>query len=71
MSEMLEIDCLQVSKPSRERFLKWREGGVGCVHTTLAIWENARETSSVIGTWHWTFEDRFDRFRKAFGPMSA
>ena len=60
MSDMLLIDCLQVSKPSRERFLEWREGGVGCVHTTLAIWENARETLSVIGHWNRMFKDHSD-----------
>ena len=57
---MLLVDCLQVSKPSRERFLEWREGGVGCVHTTLAIWENARETLSVIGKWNRLFEEHSD-----------
>ena len=60
MSDMLLIDCLQASKPSRERFLEWREGKVGCVHTTLAIWENARETLSVVGIWNRMFKDHAD-----------
>ena len=60
MGDLLLIDCLQASKPSRERFLEWREGNLGCVHTTLAIWENARETISVIGTWNRLFTDNAD-----------
>ena len=44
MSDLLLIDCLLASKPSRERLLEWREGGVGGVRTPLAIRENARET---------------------------
>ena len=51
----LLIDCLQVSNPCRERFLEWRTGGLDCVHVTLAIWETARETLSVIGKWNRLF----------------
>lgn len=51
----LLIDCLQASNPSKERFLEWRAGAVGCVHVTLAIWETARETISVIGKWNRLF----------------
>ena len=60
MNDLLLIDCLQASKPSRERFLEWREGRVGCVHVTLAIWENARETLSAIGRWNRMFVDHAD-----------
>ena len=42
------------------RFLEWREGDVGCVHVTLAIWENARETLTAIGTWNRMFADHAD-----------
>lgn len=56
----LLIDCLEASKWSRERFLEVREGGVSCIHTTLAIWENARETLSVIGHWHRLLEENSD-----------
>ena len=58
--DMMVIDCLQVPKPSRERFLEWRNGGIDCVHITLAIWENARETLSVIGLWHRHFDEHGD-----------
>lgn len=54
------IDCLQYSKPSRERFLEWREGDVGCVHITLAVWETARETLSIISHWNDLFEANQD-----------
>ena len=60
VNDLLLIDCLQASRPSRERFLEWREGGVGCVHVTLAIWENARETLTAIGTWNRMFADHAD-----------
>ncbi|MGW6459664.1 dipeptidase [Streptomyces sp. NPDC055078] len=46
------VDCLEFSKPDRARFEEWRRGNVGCVHVTLAIWETARETLSVIGQWN-------------------
>ena len=49
---MLLIDCLQVPKPTRNRFEEWRLGGIDCVHITLSIWENARETMSNIGKWN-------------------
>ncbi len=48
-NDMLVIDCLQHPNPDRERFEKWRAGGIDCAHITLAIWENPRETLSVIG----------------------
>lgn len=56
----LVIDAMQYSNPTRERFLEWREGRVGCVHVTISIWENARETLSVIGQWNRLFENNSD-----------
>jgi microsomal dipeptidase-like Zn-dependent dipeptidase len=56
----LLIDCLQVPRPTRERFEEWQKGGVDCVHITLSIWENARETMSQIGTWDRAFVDNAD-----------
>ncbi|MGI8311918.1 membrane dipeptidase [Saccharopolyspora hattusasensis] len=46
------VDCLEYSRPSRERFLEWNRGGIDCVHVTLAVWETARETLSVLGQWN-------------------
>ncbi|MGI8393123.1 membrane dipeptidase [Leucobacter sp. W1038] len=54
------VDCLQYSKPSRERFVEWQRGNVGCVHVTLAVWESARETLSVIGHWNDLFRENSD-----------
>jgi membrane dipeptidase len=54
------IDCLQSSKWERAHFEQWREGGLSCVHITLSIWENARETLSVIGQWNRLFEQNAD-----------
>ncbi|GAA1628696.1 membrane dipeptidase [Leucobacter chromiireducens] len=54
------VDCLEYSKPSRERFLEWQRGRVGCVHVTLAVWETARETLSVIGQWNDLFAENAD-----------
>lgn len=56
----LLIDALQFSNPSRDRFIEWREGNVGCVHVTIAIWENARETLSTIGKWNRLLEENAD-----------
>lgn len=52
MSEHLVVDCLEYSAPTRERFLEWQRGRVGCVHVTLSVWETARETLSVLGKWN-------------------
>lgn len=56
----LLIDAMEVPNPSRERFEEYRAGGVGCVHVTLSIWENARETLSIIGKWNRLFETHSD-----------
>ena len=59
-SDCLLIDCLEVTKPVRERFQEWRNGGLDCVHVTLSIWENARETLSTIGQWNRIFAKNSD-----------
>ncbi len=56
----LLVDCLEASHWERDRFLEIKEGGVSCVHITLAIWENARETLSKIGYWNRLFEANTD-----------
>lgn len=56
----LLIDALQYNKPERARFEEWKRGGVGCVHVTLAIWENARETLTAIGEWNRLLEQNSD-----------
>ena len=59
-SDMLVIDCLQHPNPHRDRYQEWRDGGIDCVHVTLAIWETARETLSVVGKWNRQFEEHGD-----------
>ncbi|WP_201839623.1 dipeptidase [Microvirga zambiensis] len=54
------VDALQYNKPERARFKEWIEGGIGCVHVTLAIWENARETLTAIGEWNRLLEQNSD-----------
>lgn len=51
-STPLLIDAMQYSNPERPRFEEWRRGGLSCVHVTVAIWESARETLSVLGRWN-------------------
>lgn len=58
--KVLLIDAMQYNKPERPRFEEWRRGGVGCVHVTVAIWENARETLSALGEWNRLFEHNAD-----------
>ncbi|MGW3471873.1 membrane dipeptidase [Saccharopolyspora sp. NPDC000995] len=59
------VDCLEYSKPSRKRFLEWRDGHVGCVHVTVAVWETARETLSVLGQWNDLFAENADLIASA------
>lgn len=59
-SRPLIIDAMQVNKPERVRFEEWRKGGLGCVHVTVAIWESARETLSVLGQWNRLLEENAD-----------
>lgn len=68
-SETLVIDCLEYSKPERARFLEWRAGKVSCVHVTLAVWETARETLSVLGEWNDLFANNADLIALATTPQ--
>lgn len=45
------IDTLQVPTLDRRWFEYWNAGKVACVSVTVAIWENARETISIIQRW--------------------
>ena len=56
----LLIDCLEASHWDRDRFLEIKEGGVNCVHITLAIWDNTRETLTKIGHWSRLFDEHSD-----------
>lgn len=58
--EMLFIDGLQLCKWDRELLLDMREGGINCIHASIGLWENARETLSNIGQWNRFFLDNED-----------
>lgn len=45
------VDALSMPTPERRWFEQWREGGLGCINTTIAVWENASETLAVLGKW--------------------
>ncbi len=45
------VDALSMPTPERRWFEQWREGGLACVNTTVAVWENASETLAVLGKW--------------------
>lgn len=64
-NQSITVDCLQYSNPTRERFLEWQKGNVGCVHVTVAVWETARETLSVLGKWNDLLEENKDLIAKA------
>jgi microsomal dipeptidase-like Zn-dependent dipeptidase len=56
----LVVDAMQYSRPERQRFIEWREGGLVCVHVTVSIWEGARETLSNLGEWNRIFDANSD-----------
>lgn len=45
------VDGLSMPLPERKWFQEWRDGNVGCVNTTVAVWENAGETLALLGKW--------------------
>lgn len=59
----LFIDALEYPEPSRQWFEEWRAGNLACVHVTLAIWENARETLTRIGLWRRAIRENADIVR--------
>jgi microsomal dipeptidase-like Zn-dependent dipeptidase len=57
---MLTIDGLQYSNWSRKIFEQMREGGLDCVHVTIAYHETCLETLRNIGKWNQMFEQHGD-----------
>lgn len=57
---MLTIDGLQYSNWSRSIFQQMREGGLDCVHVTIAYHETCLETLRNIGKWNLMFEQHND-----------
>ena len=62
---MLIIDGLQYSNWSRRIFEQMREGGLNCVHVTIAYHETCVETLRNIGEWNRLFERYGDLIVKA------
>lgn len=54
------VDGLSMPTPERRWLEQWREGGVGCVNCCIAVWENSRETLSVLGKWRRLLADNAD-----------
>lgn len=48
---MIIVDGLMMPTPERRWFEEWRDAKLGCVNTTVAVWENAGETLATLGKW--------------------
>jgi microsomal dipeptidase-like Zn-dependent dipeptidase len=57
---MITIDALQYSRWGADIFRQMREGGLDCVHVTIAYHETALETLRNIGKWNQMFEQHGD-----------
>jgi len=62
----MRIDGLQYCNWSPEIFQQMAEGGLDCVHVTIAYHENFREMVAVIESWNRFFEHFSDRLVQAF-----
>ena len=60
------IDGLQYCNWSPKIFNQWREGGVDCVHVTIAYHEMFRETVANMEQWNRWFEDYHDIITLAY-----
>ena len=59
------VDGLSMPTPERKWFEEWRAGGIGCVNTTIAVWENASETLGLLGKWRQVLADNSDLVAQA------
>lgn len=62
-ASQLIVDSLEYPQPDRRWFEEWREGNVSCVHVTVAIWEDARETLARLGMWRRALRENADLVR--------
>ena len=51
-SNNFTVDCLQYANWSKEIFEQMRQGGVDCVHVTIAYHENFREAVLNLEKWN-------------------
>jgi len=54
------IDCLQYANWSPKIFKEMHEGGIDCIHVTIAYHENFRETILNLEKWNSYFLDFSD-----------
>ncbi|NET73361.1 MAG: hypothetical protein F6K62_21225 [Sphaerospermopsis sp. SIO1G2] len=54
------IDALNCSNWDRELFEELRTADVTCIHVTVAVWENGRDTLSQIHKWYRWFREHED-----------
>ena len=54
------VDGLSMPVPERQWFEEWREAKIGCVNTSVAVWENSSETLAVLGKWRLVIEQNSD-----------
>lgn len=54
------IDALNCSRWDRELFEELRAADVTCIHVTVAVWENGRDTLSKLHKWYRWFRENDD-----------
>ncbi|MGD9944018.1 MAG: membrane dipeptidase [Burkholderiaceae bacterium] len=54
------VDGLEMPVAERRWFEEWRAGGLACVNTTIAVWENAHETLAVLSRWRRVLQENAD-----------
>lgn len=59
-TDAVTIDALCIPPPERRYLERWRQGNVSCIHVTVAVWENARETLATLGRWRRFIEANSD-----------
>jgi membrane dipeptidase len=59
-SSLLLVDGLSMPAPERRWFEEWHEANLACVNTTVAVWENAAETLSLLGKWRRVIDENSD-----------
>lgn len=59
------VDGLSMPTPERKWFEEWRAGGIGCVNTTISVWENAKETLDFLNKWQQVIAENCDLVAQA------
>lgn len=56
----ITIDALSIPLAERQFLERWRRGNVSCMHVTVAVWEDSRETISTLGRWRRVIAENSD-----------